>query len=156
MTLITFTVQGAAAPQGSKRHLGHGVMIESSKRVKPWRSDVRDAAYEAMHRVKPPENLAFLPALTAPVKVAVEFVYRRPAGHFLSDGASLSAAGRRAGYPPGRGSKSGGDLDKLVRAILDSLSGIVFVDDGQVVDIRATKVYGPRDECRVQVLEVTP
>ena len=36
------TVEGIeAAPQGSKRHVGRGIMIESSKRVKPWRDAVR-------------------------------------------------------------------------------------------------------------------
>jgi Holliday junction resolvase RusA-like endonuclease len=33
------------------------------------------------------------------------------------------------------------DLDKLVRAILDSLTGVVWRDDAQVVDIVARKVY---------------
>jgi Holliday junction resolvase RusA-like endonuclease len=33
------------------------------------------------------------------------------------------------------------DLDKLIRAILDALTGVVWRDDGQVVDIVASKVY---------------
>ena len=35
---------GDPAPQGSKSHVGNGVMIESSKRVKPWRRQVAAAA----------------------------------------------------------------------------------------------------------------
>jgi len=42
----SFTVWGIAAPQGSKRHVGNGVMLESSDRVRPWRQDVRFAALE--------------------------------------------------------------------------------------------------------------
>ena len=34
------------------------------------------------------------------------------------------------------------DLDKLVRAVLDALTGICYLDDSQVTDIRASKVYG--------------
>ena len=42
---VTFRVEGmAAAPQGSKRHVGKGVMIESCKAVKPWRLLVAQAA----------------------------------------------------------------------------------------------------------------
>lgn len=35
---------GAPAPQGSKRHVGRGVLIESSSKVRPWRETVKAAA----------------------------------------------------------------------------------------------------------------
>lgn len=38
---------GTPAPQGSKRHVGRGVMIESSKNLKPWREAVKYAALAA-------------------------------------------------------------------------------------------------------------
>lgn len=42
---VTFRVEGMApAPQGSKRHVGKGVMIESCANVKPWRELVAQAA----------------------------------------------------------------------------------------------------------------
>ncbi len=34
------------------------------------------------------------------------------------------------------------DLDKLTRAVLDALTYVVYADDSQVVEIRATKDYG--------------
>jgi Holliday junction resolvase RusA-like endonuclease len=34
------------------------------------------------------------------------------------------------------------DLDKLVRAVLDGLTGVAYADDGQVVEIYAQKLYG--------------
>jgi crossover junction endodeoxyribonuclease RusA len=34
------------------------------------------------------------------------------------------------------------DVDKLARAVLDGLTGAAFADDCQVVDLRASKVYG--------------
>lgn len=46
--MIAFDVYGEPAPQGSKRHVGGGRMIESSAKVKPWRQDVVAAAREAM------------------------------------------------------------------------------------------------------------
>lgn len=35
------------------------------------------------------------------------------------------------------------DLDKLIRSVLDSLTHIVFQDDSQIVEINASKDYGP-------------
>ena len=34
------------------------------------------------------------------------------------------------------------DLDKLIRAVLDGLTAIAYIDDGQVTRITARKVYG--------------
>ena len=44
MTPVEFEVVGLPAAQGSKRHVGNGVMVESSKALKPWRSAVAEAA----------------------------------------------------------------------------------------------------------------
>ena len=49
MNEIFIPVIGMPAPQGSKRHVGNGIMIENSKRVKPWRQDVKEAALEHYH-----------------------------------------------------------------------------------------------------------
>ena len=38
-------------------------------------------------------------------------------------------------------SKFDGDVDKLVRAIFDAMTGIVYGDDSQVVDVTASKRY---------------
>jgi hypothetical protein len=40
MTLLRVDVYGLPAPQGSKRHVGGGRMIEASKKVGPWREAV--------------------------------------------------------------------------------------------------------------------
>ena len=49
--VLVFNVNGTPGAQGSKRHVGHGVMIESSKKVKPWRTDVKTAAEHATGNV---------------------------------------------------------------------------------------------------------
>ena len=58
--MIEFIVYGTPAPQGSKRYVGHSVkkgakngkatatMVESSKKVKPWREAVEAAAVNAI------------------------------------------------------------------------------------------------------------
>jgi Holliday junction resolvase RusA-like endonuclease len=42
---------------------------------------------------------------------------------------------KRHGYPKRP------DLDKLVRAVLDSLTGVCYEDDSQVIRLRASKVW---------------
>ena len=48
------------------------------------------------------------------------------------------------------------DLDKLVRAVLDGLTGVAYADDGQVVQIHAQKLYGASvgAEIRLETLEI--
>lgn len=52
-----------------------------------------------------------------------------------------------------------GDLDNTLKVLLDSLKGIVFFDDEQVVEIRANRFEdkaNPRAEVRVEVREREP
>ena len=152
--MITFTVRGIPAPQGSKRLVPSGrggrgrgfhVIEDQNNRVKGWRSDVRDAAREAMGGQRP---------LEGPVAIELVFRHRRPKGHYLPansrrprpelrDDAALWPAG-----PP--------DIDKLARSILDALTGLVFDDDAQVVDLGLAKRYadgeGPGLTCTVRDL----
>lgn len=67
MTTATIIVHGIPAPQGSKRHLGNGVMVEMSKKVKPWREAVKWAAIEAGVKT-----------IHGPVRLSVEFFFQRP------------------------------------------------------------------------------
>ena len=112
---LTFTVPGQPSPQGSKRHVGNGRMIESSKALGPWRERVALAAHNAMTGAPM--------WVGVPVRVHVTFVMRRP----VSARKSTPAAIKRP------------DLDKLVRAVFDALTNVVFGDDSVVVDLRASK-----------------
>jgi crossover junction endodeoxyribonuclease RusA len=46
------------------------------------------------------------------------------------------------------------DLDKLARALLDALTGVVIADDSQVVELRVRKLYGLEPRTRVIVAHV--
>ncbi len=74
--MIDLTVYGAPGPQGSKRFLGvskagRGVMVESSKKVKPWREAVKWAFVERY-------GAAERPAVRGPVAVEMIFTLARP------------------------------------------------------------------------------
>lgn len=114
--MITIEVEGTPRPQGSKRHVGRGIMIESSKHVADWRSWVRLKAQQAMDD-KPPIGKP------APVFVSILFGFDRPKSHLRKGVVTANAPIFHTGRP---------DSDKLLRAVLDAMTGIVFQDDSQV------------------------
>ena len=66
---VQLRVLGTPGPQGSKKatgRMGERVrLVESSKKVKPWRAQVTAAAYAAGHRPGPGGLLAARPAVVA-------------------------------------------------------------------------------------------
>ena len=116
----TLFVPGKPAPQGSKRHVGNGRMIESSREVGPWRERVALAAHGHARGL-----------LAPPVSVRVEFIMPRPKS---TPKRSTPAATKQP------------DIDKLARAILDSLTGVWITNDSHVTDLYAHKRLANVDE----------
>jgi crossover junction endodeoxyribonuclease RusA len=120
---ITFRVEGMApAPQGSKRHVGKGVMVESCRNVKPWRLLVAQSALAAG-----------VPLLRGPVRLSLVFVFPRPAGHFRKDGILKPSAPAHHAVKP--------DGSKLQRSTEDALSKLVIEDDARIVGTTWEKRY---------------
>ena len=122
---ITYEIEGIPRPQGSKRHVGGGIMVESSKYVANWRAYAKLKAVEAMRdcqRITKPNAIQLL----------VVFGFDRPKKHSTSKGLRPDAPAYHTSTP---------DTDKLLRALLDSMSGVVFEDDSQVAVIDVRKVY---------------
>jgi len=46
------------------------------------------------------------------------------------------------------------DLDKYIRGVLDSLTGIGYIDDSQVIDINAKKVYSDTPGADIKLFAV--
>lgn len=123
--MIEIDVVGTPAPQGSKRHLGRGILVESSKAVGPWREAVVAACRVAGHDGK---------RLDGPLVLRVTFRLPRPASHYGTRG--LTKAGHVA-EPDKRP-----DLDKLVRSTLDALTtAAVIADDSRIVRLSSQKRY---------------
>lgn len=99
-------------------------MVESSKAVGPWRERVALTAHQAMN------TLGEAP-FAGPVNVVLWFVMPRPKS---APKAKPVAATKRP------------DLDKLVRACFDSMTHVCFVDDSQVVGLKASKRVAVPDE----------
>lgn len=125
--MIEMYVHGHPAPQGSKRHVGRGIMVEASKAVQPWREAVVGEIIRTGH------NGA---GIDQPCTVRVTFYMPRPKGHHDAKGNVKPSA------PPVPVSRRVGDIDKLVRSTLDALvQGALLQDDSHVVDLTARKRY---------------
>lgn len=129
---MEFFVPGIPAPQGSKRHVGNGRMVESSKALKPWREDIVRLATAATGT-----------QLDGAVAVEATFILLRPK--------SVTQAKRpRPTVKP--------DIDKLARAVLDALTiARTITDDAAVVNLHASKFYADGSEqpgVHVRVMEV--
>ena len=113
-----------SAPQGSKKHVGNGIMVETSKRLKSWRKQVEMRA-----------KLIVTDIILEPVEIEVSFFFKRPQKHYLPNKMLRQAA------PVYITNKNKGDLDKHCRALLDSLTKSAFADDSQVVSLLPVKKY---------------
>jgi crossover junction endodeoxyribonuclease RusA len=136
---VIFGVYGLSpAPQGSKRHVGGGRMVESSAKVKPWREAVRQ------------EAIATGLAISAePIYLHLLFRFRRPKGHWNAKGELKPSAPKSVVTRP--------DLDKLCRSTLDALTGTLFHDDAQVAFLVASKEYclpGELEGCQIEIREI--
>lgn len=141
---IAFTVDGVAAPAGSKRAFAHRttgriVVTDDSKRSRPWKQQVAATAAAAMDG----------PLLAGPLELVVTFTMPRPKGHF---GQGANAARVKPAAPAFPIVKP--DVTKLVRAVEDALTGVVWRDDAQVIAQHAHKVYGETAKCEVEVLSL--
>lgn len=112
---------GDPVAQGSmiamiSRSTGRAIAVPSNKPgLKAWRSAIKSAA----------GGLEMVPA-GVPVKVTCVFLLRRPVK------VPPERMGQPSTYP---------DADKLARAAGDALTGVAYVDDGQVVEWHVTKRY---------------
>jgi crossover junction endodeoxyribonuclease RusA len=124
MIIIVF---GEPAPQGSKKFVGmikgHGMLVESSKKVKPWRQDVVAAAKEAM------QGFAMF---DGPLSLKMVFTLPKPA----------SAPRRKRTWPNKKP-----DVSKLARSTEDALvTAGAIRDDSRIVEyVRLAKVFPGED-----------
>ena len=136
---FVFTVFGTPRPQGSaKAFLPKGwkrpVVTSDNTKLKPWRQEISGVAMAL--------NAEVIPA-RVPVAIELDFYLARPP--------SVAKSRPLPSVKP--------DLDKLLRATLDALTGILFHDDAQVVDTRCRKFYGMPERVEIRVrktLSLTP
>lgn len=118
--IVSFEVRGVAAPKGSVRAFmprgaRYPIVTHDNPRTRGWQHLVADQA----------QRVAADGMFAGPVSLSVTFYLPRPQ--------SLPRHVRHHTKKP--------DLDKLLRCTKDALTGILYRDDSQVVDVIAHKGY---------------
>ena len=124
-----FVVYGRPQPQGSTRSFVKGnrvVTTSANKNLKPWRQQVSETL---MYEVG-----SFTGDGKETVALAMSFYFQKP----------KSANRKHMTVKP--------DLDKLVRGILDSGTGVLYKDDSQVNVMSATKDYGSPERVEISMV----
>ena len=126
-------IEGNPRPQGSKKAFARGktiVLVEANKELPAWR--------EHMTRMLQLKQMEETQPFTTAVNVALTFWLPRP-----------KSVKRQ--YPTGTY-----DIDKLTRAVLDSITKAgVWRDDSDVVDLTVRKTYADMHEPGV-LISITP
>lgn len=134
MNEIVFTVAGVPQPQGSARARNvsgrtYPIVFTDNPKLKAWRLDVGKAARVAYRG----------PLLDGPVRIVAAFYLPAPK--------SLRRPKPHTTRP---------DVDKLSRAIADAITGIIYRDDCQVTQFKATKSYTGVGEGPHAIIAITP
>lgn len=151
---IEFTVLGKPATAGSKKAFAlrrkDGSLVtrpngspvvnvtDDCKQSRHWKQAV---AWAARQKVG-----AGVELLREALVVEMRFFRPRPKGHFRS---GKNAHMLKADAPATPTNKP--DVLKLARAIEDALTGVVWVDDAQIVDERLIKAFGEPERVEVVI-----
>lgn len=120
--MINFFVDGLPVPQGSMKVINGRVIHNKGSELAAWRSAIALTARQ--HGARPSAD---------PIYIHIKFYMPKP------------RTVKRL-YP-----SVAPDLDKLIRAVLDGLTAIAYIDDGQVISIVAQKAYGERIGAEIAV-----
>lgn len=122
----SFFVKGKPVPQGSMKFIRPGVMIHSrAEDLAVWRADIARGA-----------SLAGFRPVEGGIKITTDFLLLKP-----------KSTNRMFPWVKP-------DLDKLVRAVLDALTGTAYEDDSQVILIQATKTYAEKQGVWITIEQV--
>ena len=129
---ISFTVPGKPVPMARPRVTSHGTYTPA--KCKEYKEAVAIVAKAAMRGRKP---------LTGVISCDCYFVFEPPKS--TPKGKIIDMIHAYHTTKP--------DTDNLLKAITDSLSGIVYVDDKQIAVIRGEKRYGYPARAEVEISE---
>ena len=122
--MIQFRAEGIPVPQGSMKVINGRVLHSQGSALAVWRSTIAWSAKQA----------GAIP-VADPIQMTLVFIMSRP----------KTVKREFPSVAP--------DLDKLIRAALDALTGVAYLDDGQVVEIHAHKIYGSSPGLEIRLLK---
>ena len=145
MKEFVFSVNGIPKPAGSKTafaikkggvYTGRTVVMDACKKTKSWQATVKAEAKK---------HAPATPAV-GPIGVELTFWLPRPKSHF---GTGKNSNIRKASAPEWHTGKP--DVLKLARAVEDAMTGIIYVDDAQIIQEEISKGYSSGSSIGVDV-----
>jgi Holliday junction resolvase RusA-like endonuclease len=136
---IEFTVDGSPHGKGRPRfrRFGNFVQTYTDAKTKSYETLVKEAAIKAMENRPPIEGPVKLDLI---IRLPVPKSYPKKRSEACLNGSE---------WPTKKI-----DLDNIVKSIGDGMNGIVFLDDSQIVILRAVKKYAAEAGVDVRVNEV--
>lgn len=122
--MISFSCDGTPVPQGSMKVINGHILHSQGSALAVWRSTVALSARFA--GAKPVEGA-----------IGIEIVFRVKRPKTVKRDFPTVAP----------------DLDKYIRGVLDALTGIAYIDDSQVTDIKAEKVYSDTPGADIKIFQ---
>lgn len=131
--LITFKVHGTPVGKGRPRISTRGGFVRSytPEKTRDWECHVADVAHGAML------DAGLVPTYDA-VRVVIDAYYPVPTSYSKKKRAACINGEVKPMVKP--------DIDNVVKALLDAMNKVVYVDDKQVVSVEAEKHYTDQDE----------
>ncbi|ABD48938.1 putative RusA holliday junction resolvase [Streptococcus phage M102AD] len=136
-TVINLEPKAQSRPRFAR--CGRGVVAYEKKEMRVWRAKCSELIEEAFRA----EEL-----MEGPLKIDVTF-YILPPKYISSKKKlkeKLEAEEIFCDKKP--------DVDNYLKALLDSMTGVIFKDDGQVVECRARKLYSLKPRIEFSIKEI--
>jgi len=127
MTEIKWMTIGIPVPQGSKRHVGNGIMIEQSAGLPAWRNQLIYDIQKAANGFQ----------FEGGINVTLDFRFPRLKSHYRTGQYAHLLKDDAPTYKISRP-----DIDKIIRAVMDAMtySGVIK-DDANCYLIMSSKMY---------------
>jgi Holliday junction resolvase RusA-like endonuclease len=139
MSKVEFTVLGDAVGKGRPRATRQGAFVRMY-------TPKKTADYESLVKAEARLAMAGKELFTDAVNVSIT-IYVEPIKSMSKKNRVIALAGAiRPTKKP--------DIDNSIKALLDAMNGVVYVDDNQVVELSASKVYGSEAKVIVSVENV--
>lgn len=124
--------------RGGKPVLGNG-----GRPIVTEYPDEKTAAYESLVKLAAAREMRGRPPTEAPAEARLLVVYPVPKSESARRRAAMLAGEIRPGKKP--------DSDNIEKIVFDSLNGIVWRDDAQVVEWAGRKIYGAEPRVEVSI-----
>ena len=142
-------VRGIPAAQGTARAFVAGGRARIATDANRPNSPI--GAWRAAIATEARREYGDIEAARGPIRIVAELSWPRPKAHYR---AGTPAKGLRADAPTLKWSKP--DVDKCARAVLDALTGIAYVDDAQVVELKVSKLWSGAPGAVIAISEIEP